>query len=59
MTLSKWMCQADVDDGAKPGATSSEAAELREAKPHRLLEQENEVRRRAAAYWSQSKPAGK
>ncbi|MGA6205463.1 N-6 DNA methylase [Nocardia testacea] len=32
MTLSKWMCRADIDDGAKPGTTSSEAAELREAR---------------------------
>ncbi len=60
MTLSKWMRQADVDDGAKPGTTSSEAAELREAKRRiRLLEQENEVLRRAAAYLSQSSLPGK
>ncbi|WP_342214839.1 N-6 DNA methylase [Nocardia abscessus] len=32
MTLSKWMRRADIDDGAKPGTTSSEAAELREAR---------------------------
>ncbi|WP_148310674.1 IS3 family transposase [Nocardia brasiliensis] len=55
MTLSKWMRQADVDEGAKPGKTSSESAELRAAKRRiRLLEQENEVLKRAAAYFAQA-----
>jgi transposase len=44
-----------VDDGDKPGVTTTESAELREAKRRiRLLEQENEVLRRAAAYLSQA-----
>ena len=60
MTLFKWMRQADHDEGIKPGATSSEAAELREARRRiRLLEQENEVLRRAAAYLSQANLSGK
>lgn len=55
MTLSKWMRQADVDDGVRPGVTSTESAENRELKKRvRLLEQENEVLRRAAAYLSQA-----
>ncbi|WHU49902.1 IS3 family transposase [Gordonia sp. L191] len=55
MTLQKWMRRADVDDGTKPGMTSGQSAELREAnKRIRLLEQENEVLRRAAAYLSQA-----
>ncbi|MBF6229080.1 IS3 family transposase [Nocardia abscessus] len=55
MTLSKWMRQADVDEGAKPGTSSSESAELRAAKRRiRLLEQENEVLKRAAAYFAQA-----
>jgi transposase len=55
MTLSKWMCQAKVDDGEAPGVTRSESAENRELKKRvRLLEQENEVLRRAAAYLSQA-----
>ncbi|BCO99328.1 transposase [Mycobacterium intracellulare] len=46
ITLSKWMRQADIDDGAKPGTTTSESSELREAcRRMRLLEQENEVLR--------------
>ena len=51
MTLSKWLRQAAIDDGGRVGVTSTESAELREAKKRiRLLEQENEVLRRAAAY---------
>ena len=30
MTLSKWMRQADVDDGTKPGTSRTESVELRE-----------------------------
>jgi transposase len=60
MTLQKWMKRADVDDGAKPGPTRAETAELREARKRiRLLEQENEVLRRAAAYLSQANLPGK
>jgi transposase len=60
MTLSKWMRQADVDDGSKPGTTTTESGELREARRRiKLLEQENEVLRRAAAYLSQSNLPGK
>ena len=59
MTLSKWMRKADVDDGVRPGATSDALAELRELKRrNRLLEQENEVLRRAAAYLSQANLPG-
>lgn len=55
MTLSKWMRQADVDEGQHPGVSSAESAENRELKKRvRLLEQENEVLRRAAAYLSQA-----
>jgi transposase len=55
MTLFKWLRQADVDDGARPGASRVEGVELREARQRiRLLEQENEVLRRAAAYLSQA-----
>lgn len=50
-----WIRQADVEDGAKPTTSAAEHAELREAKKRiRLLEQENEVLRRAAAYLSQA-----
>ncbi|QBJ96324.1 transposase [Rhodococcus sp. ABRD24] len=58
--LASWMKAADVEDGIKPGTTASENAELREARKRiRLLEQENEVLRRAAAYLSQANLPGK
>ena len=58
--LRNWMRQADVEDGLKPGTTGVENAELREARKRiRLLEQENEVLRRAAAYLSQANLPGK
>ena len=58
--LTNWMKAADVEDGIKPGTTAGENAELREARRRiRLLEQENEVLRRAAAYLSQANLPGK
>lgn len=58
--LTNWMQAADVEAGVKPGSTAAENAELREAKRRiRLLEQENEVLRRAAAYLSQANLPGK
>src|SRR3954471_10790168 len=58
--LNNWLRTADVEDGLKPGTTAAENAELREAKKRiRLLEQENEVLRRAAAYLSQANLPGK
>ena len=60
MTLYKWLRQADIDEGAKPGKTTGESAELREARRRiRLSEQENEALRRAAAYFSQAHLPGK
>jgi transposase len=44
---------ADIEDGGRPGVTSSESAELRELRRrNRTLEQENEILRRAAAYFA-------
>ena len=60
MTLTKWMRQADIDEGAKPGKSTSDSAELQDLRRrNRLLEQENEVLRRAAAYLSQANLPGK
>jgi transposase len=60
MTLSKWLRQAAIDDGTKAGVTTSESAENRELRRRlRLVEQENEVLRRAAAYLSQANLPGK
>lgn len=58
--LNGWLKAADIEDGIKPGTSAAENAELREAKRRiRLLEQENEVLRRAAAYLSQANLLGK
>ena len=51
--LRNWLRAADVEDGKRPGVTASESAEVRDLKRrNRLLEQENEVLRRAAAYFA-------
>lgn len=53
--LHNWLKQAEVEEGTRPGLTEAERRELREVKKRiRLLEQENEVLRRAAAYLSQA-----
>ena len=63
--LQRWLAQ---DEDARRGSGSggsgrpaaSESAELREAKKRiRLLEQENEVLRKAAAYFAQANLPGK
>ena len=52
--LHRWLKVADVEDGVRPGITQAEAAEIRDLKKrNRLLEQENEVLRRAAIYLGQ------
>ena len=59
-SLTNWMKQADIEDGRRPGLNDADRAELRELKErNRLLEQENEVLRRAAAYLSQANLPGK
>jgi transposase len=51
--LHRWLKLADVDDGVRPGVTTQESAELRELrKRNKTLEQENEILRRAAAYFA-------
>lgn len=58
--LTNWMKTADVEAGIKLGTTAAVSQELREAKRRvRLLEQENEVLRRVAAYLSQANLPGK
>lgn len=53
-TVQNWVSKAEIEDGVKPGVTSAEIAENRDLRKRvRLLEQENEVLRRAAAYLSQ------
>lgn len=52
--LSRWVRRAEIEDGQREGLTLAEEAEIRELrKRNRLLEQENEVLRRAAIYLGQ------
>ena len=54
-TLSNWMRAADVEEGVRPGLTHDASEELKALRRRtKLLEQENEVLRRAAAYLSQA-----
>lgn len=51
--LHRWLKIAGVDDGVRPGVTTSEAVEVRELRRrNRTLEQENEILRRAAAFFA-------
>lgn len=57
--LQNWLRQAEVEAGRRPGVTASDSAELRELRRrNRLLEQENEILRRAAAYLLQANLPG-
>jgi transposase len=51
--LHRWLNLADIEDGVRPGLTTSESEQLRELKKrNRVLEQEVEILRRAAAYFA-------
>ena len=51
--LHRWLNLADIEDGVRPGMATSESAEVRELKKrNRVLEQEVEILRRAAAYFA-------
>ena len=51
--LRRWMAQADVDDGRREGVSSSEKQELvRLRRENRVLAMENEILKRAAAYFA-------
>jgi transposase len=52
--LHRWVKRAEIEDGDREGLTQAEEADIRELKKrNRLLEQENEVLRRAAIYLGQ------
>ncbi len=52
-SLRRWLRQADVDDGVVDGQTSAEQSELVQLRrDKRRLQQENEILRRASAYFA-------
>ena len=52
-TLHNWMKQADIDTGRRGGLTTEERAELvRLRRSNRVLEMENEILKRAAAFFA-------
>ena len=52
-SVNRWLRQADIDDGVKDGLTTAEQQEVvRLRRENRRLEMENEILRRAAAYFA-------
>jgi transposase len=52
-SVRRWMRQADIDAGIRDGLTTAEQAEMvRLRRENRRLEMENEILRRAAAYFA-------
>jgi transposase len=52
-SVRRWMRQSDIDDGVKNGLTTAEQSELVQLRRRaRRLEMENEILRRAAAYFA-------
>ena len=54
-TLRNWVRQAEIDQGARPGTSTDDAARLMELeRENRELRQANEILRKASAYFAQA-----
>ena len=54
-SLRNWVKRADIDDGARPGTTSQEAARIKALEQEvRELRRANAILRKASAYFAQA-----
>ena len=52
-SVRRWLAQAEVDDGTRPGVTSEESAEIKRLKAeNRRLKEDNEILRRASIFFA-------
>ncbi len=52
-TLRRWVAQAEIDDGARPGVTSAEAEEIRRLKAeNKRLREANEILKAASIFFA-------
>lgn len=52
-TVRRWVIQADIDSGDRPGTTSEESAEIRRLKAeNRRLREDNEILRKASIFFA-------
>ena len=52
-TVPRWVVQADIDAGDRPGTSSEESAEIRKLKAeNRRLREDNEILRRASIFFA-------
>ena len=54
-TLRRWVQEAEIDDGVRPGVTTDVAARVKELEREvRELRQANEILKKASAYFAQA-----
>lgn len=52
-SVRRWLAQADVDDGTRPGVTSEESAEVKRLKAeNKRLREDNEILRKASIFFA-------
>jgi transposase-like protein len=52
-SVRRWVAQADIDDGARPGTTSEESAEIKRLKAeNRRLREDNEILKAATVFFA-------